>query len=149
MKKIILFLIAIVLTGQLYAQRQSTANQQAVQQTVVKLFQALSNRDSVNLKNNSTSDITLFEYGQVWNIDTLILKAITLNQSADFKRTNSFEFLQTTVDKTTAWVTYRLQSAIFKDGKQTTVQWLETVVLVNERKQWKVKHLHSTLIQRS
>lgn len=156
MKKTILFLIAIVLTGQSYAQlvpskreRQSIVNQQAVQQTVVKLFQALSNRDSISLKNYSIADISLYEYGQVWNIDTLILKAITLNQSADFKRTNSFEFLQTTVDKTTAWVTYRLQSAIFKDGKQTTIQWLETVFLVREKKQWKVKHLHSTLIDRS
>ena len=149
MKKIIILLIAIVLTGQLYAQGQLTRNQQAVQQTVIKLFDALSNRDSVSLKANSTADITLYEYGQVWNIDTLILKAITLNQSTDFKRTNSFEFINTTLDKTTAWVTYRLQSVIFKEGKQSTVQWLETVALVKERKQWKVKHLHSTLVKRS
>ena len=120
-----------------------------MQQVVVKLFDALSNRDSVSLKAHSTTDISLYEYGQVWNMDTLILKAITLNQSADFKRTNSFEFINTTMDKTTAWVTYRLQSVIFKDGKQVTVQWLETVALLKERKQWKVKHLHSTLIKRS
>ena len=149
MKKIILLFPAILCSALLQAQKLTTNNQQAVQQTVVKLFDALSNRDSVSLKNYSTTDITLYEYGQIWNIDTLILKAITLNQSANFKRTNSFEFLQTTADKTTAWVTYRLQSAIFIDGKQTTVQWLETVVLVKERKQWKVKHLHSTLIKRS
>lgn len=142
-------MIAIVLAGQLYAQGQLTRNQQAVQQTVIKLFDALSNRDSVSLKAHSTADITLYEYGQVWNMDTLILKAITQNQSADFKRTNSFEFIHTTVDKTTAWVTYRLQSVIFKDGKQATVQWLETVILVKEKKRWKVKHLHSTLIKRS
>lgn len=113
------------------------------------MFEALSNRDSVGLKANCTADITLYEYGQVWNIDTLIMKAITLNQSADFKRTNSFDFINTTTDKTTAWVTYRLQSVITKDGKQATVQWLETVVLVNEQKQWKVKHLHSTLLKRT
>jgi len=141
-------LIAIVLTGQLYVQGQSTANQQAVQQSVIKLFDALSNRDSVSLKAYSTVDITLYEYGQVWNIDTLILKAITLNQSADFKRTNSFDFINTTADKTMAWVTYHLNSAITRDGKQSTVQWLETVVLIKERKQWKVKHLHSTLLKR-
>jgi hypothetical protein len=82
-------------------------------------------------------------------MDTLILKAITQNQSADFKRTNSFEFIHTTVDKTTAWVTYRLQSIVIRDGKETTVQWLETVILVKEKKRWKVKHLHSTLIKRS
>jgi ketosteroid isomerase-like protein len=156
MKKSILLQLAIMLTLHLYAQLvppkredKSTTNQQAVQHTVIKFFDALSNRDSVSLKNYSTADITLYEYGQVWNIDTLILKAITQNQSANFKRTNTFEFINTTTDKTTGWVTYHLQSVITRDGKQSTIQWLETVVVVRERKQWKVKHLHSTLIKRS
>ena len=149
MKKVLLLLPAILSIALLQAQPSTTNNQQMVQQTVIKLFDALSNRDSVSLKAHSTADISLYEYGQVWNMDSLTLKAITLNQQADFKRTNSFEFINTSVDKTMAWVTYRLQSAITKDGKQATVQWLETVVLVKERKLWRVKHLHSTLIKRS
>ena len=149
MKKIIHFLIAIVLSVQLHAQKQLSKKQQQIQQVVKNIFDALSNRDSVSLKIYCTADITLYEYGQVWDIDTLILKAITGNQSADFKRTNSFEFITTAVDKNMAWLTNRLQSVISRDGKQSTIQWLETVVLVRERKQWKVKHLHSTLIKRS
>jgi ketosteroid isomerase-like protein len=149
MKKISFLLIYFSMSAILMAQEPLTAGQQAVQQTVVKMFDALSNRDSVSLKNYCTDDIQLFEYGQVWNIDTLILKAISQNQAADFKRTNTFDFINTTADKTMACVTYRLLSAITRDGKQVTVQWLETVVLVNEKKQWKVKHLHSTLIKRS
>ena len=132
MKKISLLLIAFSISALLMA--QVTKSDQAVQQTVIKLFDALSNRDSVSLKAHSTSDITLHEYGKVWNIDTLILKAITGNQSADFKRTNSFEFINTTVNKNMALVNYRLQSARTKDGKQATVQWLETEVLVKEKK---------------
>ena len=148
-KKIPLLLIAFSISAMLMAQKPLTTSQQAIQQTVIKMFEALSNRDSFSLKAHCTADITLYEYGQVWNIDTLILKAITLNQSADFKRTNSFEFINTTVDKNMALVNYRLQSAITKDGKQAIVQWLETVVLIKAKKQWKVKHLHSTLIKRS
>jgi ketosteroid isomerase-like protein len=149
MKKITLLLFAFLFSSVLMAQQSSTTNQQEVQQTVVKFFDALSNRDSMSMKNYSTADISLYEYGQVWNIDTLILKTITLNQSADFKRINSFEFINTNVANTMAWVTYRLQSVITKDGKLATVQWLETVVLSKAKKQWKVKHLHSTLIKRS
>ena len=149
MKKISLLLIAFAISATLLAQEPLTTNQQSVQQTVIKLFDALSNRDSVSLKAYSTADITLYEYGQVWNIDTLILKAITQNKSADFKRNNSFEFINTTVDKTTAWVSYRLQSVIIKDGKQVDLFWLETVVLAKVKNQWKVKHLHSTLIKRN
>lgn len=147
MSKSIPFLITIVLTGQLYSQNQVYRKEQAAHQTIIKLFDALSNRDSIGLKYYSTADITLYEYGQVWNMDTLILKAITLNQSADFKRTNSFEFINTTADENMGWVTYRLQSIITRDGKETTAQWLETVVLVKEKRQWKVKHLHSTLLK--
>ena len=149
MKKIALFLTVFSISTLLYCQESLTKKQERVQHAVVKLFDALSNRDSISLKAYSTTDITLYEYGQIWNIDTLILKAITLNQSADFKRTNSFEFINTMVDKTTASVTNRLQSVIVKDGKQVTSQWLETVVLIREKKEWRVKHLHSTLIKRS
>ena len=108
MKKTAGSLTAILCYSLIQAQQLTTNSQQAPQQAVVKLFDALSNRDSVNLKVYSTADVTFYEYGQVWNIDTLIQKAITSNQSADFKRTNSFEFINTTVDKTMAWVTYRL-----------------------------------------
>jgi ketosteroid isomerase-like protein len=149
MKKIITLLPAILCIIPLRAQLTKTNNQHAVQQTIVKLFDALSNRDSVSLKAQCTDDITLYEYGQVWNIDTLILKAITQNQAANFKRVNSFDFINTTIDKTMAWVTYHLQSVITKDSKQVTVQWLETVVLVKEKKHWKIKHLHSTLLRRT
>ena len=149
MKKISLLLFSFSMSAMLMAQKPLTADQQAIQETVIKMFDALSNRDSVSLKANCAADVTLYEYGQVWNIDTLILKAITQNQAAGFKRTNSFEFINTTAGKTMALVNYRLQSAITRDGKQATVQWLETVVLVKTKKQWKLKHLHSTLIKRS
>ena len=148
MIKVKLLFITLLFTAAATAQT-ITKEQATVQQTITKLFNALSNRDSVSLKAHSTADITFYEYGQVWNIDTLILKAIVQNQSTDFKRTNSFEFINTTVDKTTAWVTYRLQSSIIMDGKQLMLQWLETVVLIKAKRQWKVNHLHSTLIKRS
>lgn len=146
-KLLLLFISLSAISVQ--AQLRLTKEQQAVQQTVIKMFDALSDRDSLGLKNYCTADIQLFEYGQEWNIDTLILKAITQNQAGDFKRTNTFDFIKTTSDKTTAWVTYRLQSVITREGKQVTVQWLETVVLTKEKKLWKLKHLHSTLIKRS
>lgn len=148
MQKINLLLVLLLLSVITSAQN-STKEQEAVQQTVVKFFDALSNRDSVNLKAMSTADITLYEYGGVWTIDTLILKAITLNMAKEFARTNTFEFIHTTVDNKMALVNYRLQSVIMRDGKQATLHWLETVVLIKERNQWKVKHLHSTLIKRS
>ncbi len=149
LKKVTLIIIAISVSTFLQAQQLMKKEQQQVQKAVVKMFEALSNRDSVNLKAHCTADITFYEYGQVWTIDTMINKAITMNTATDFKRSNTFDFISTETNKNIAWVTYRLSSTITKDGKQTIVLWLETVVLAKQKKHWKVKHLHSTLIKRN
>jgi len=148
MKKITLVLVALFVMVILRAQQALTKSQSAVQETVIKAFAALSNRDSVSLKRYCTNDIALYEYGMVWNLDTLITKAIVLNTAADFKRINTFDFINTTVNKNTAWATYNLQSEIVSNGKQRRLQWMETVVLVRERKLWKIQLLHSSLIKR-
>ncbi len=149
MKKSFLLIFAL-LTG-IFGQAQTVLSkeQKKVQEAVIKMFEALSNRDSVKLKSYCTPDISLYEYGQVWNLDTLIRKAIVMNISSDFKRSNSFEFINTEIDKTKAWATYRLNSVIYNNGKESNVQWLETVVLSKQNGQWKVKHLHSTLLKRT
>jgi len=149
LKKTIFLIIAIIFAALLQGQQLLSKEQQEIQQTVVKMFQALSNRDSIALKYYCSPDITLSEYGQIWNIDTLIRKTITMNQLADFKRTNTFDFIKIESNKTTAWVTYRLTSVIIKDAKETVIQWLETVILTGQEKKWKIKHLHSTLLKRS
>nr|WP_315149046.1 nuclear transport factor 2 family protein [uncultured Flavobacterium sp.] len=131
------------------AQQNTTKEQQNAQQTVINMFEALSMRDSVSLKTYCLTAITFYEYGEIWNLDTLISKAITQNTAIDFKRTNTFEFINTKTDKNTAWLTYRLSSIITKDGQEVTKEWLETVILSKQKKQWKVKHLHSTLIKKT
>ena len=149
MKKIIILIPTIYFSTLLIAQQLLTKDQQEVQQTVINFFSALSNRDSVSLKNHCTADILLFETGSIWNADTLILKAITLNTATDFKRTNTFDFINTTVADNTAWTTYNLHSEITRNGKQSTVQWMETVIVIKEKQKWKIKVLHSTLLRRN
>jgi ketosteroid isomerase-like protein len=149
LKKIIILISAIYFSTLLLAQQPLTKDQQEVNQTVINLFEALSNRDSVSLKNNCTADILLYETGSIWNADTLILQAITLNTAIDFKRINTFDFINTTVAENTAWATYNLHSEITRNGKKATVQWMETVIVVKEKQKWKIKVLHSTLIRRN
>jgi len=148
MNKTILLLSALLCITFIQAQQRKSRQQADIQQTVINMFDALSNRDSASLKNHCSSDISLYEYGQIWNMDSLILRAITQNQSSGFTRSNRFEFIKTLIDKKTGWVTYRLESTITKEGQPTISQWLESVFVVKESKKWKVKHLHSTLIKR-
>jgi hypothetical protein len=140
-------LAVIVFTGLWHAQAQTSKDQEAVQQTIIKMFDALSNRDSVNLKLYCADDIALYEYGQSWNLDTLIHKAIRLNTAPDFKRVTTIDFINTTISRGAAWANYYNQADITMNGKQLTIKWLETVVLVRYQRRWKIIVLHSTLIK--
>jgi ketosteroid isomerase-like protein len=148
LKKTALLFIAISVAALLQAQQPLTKDQREVQQAVTRFFEALSNRDSVSLKKNCTADIVLIEYGSAWNADTLISKAIVSNTATDFKRLNTIDFINTTVANKTAWLIYNLRSDITRNGKLSIVQWMETVVAVKEKKRWKIKLLHSSLIKR-
>jgi len=148
-KSISLLIFAMTLSIVLQAQPSLTKDQLKIQQTVINFFESLSYRDSVSLKSYCSRDITLFEYGQVWTLDTLILKAIKLNTATDFKRVNSIEFINFSADKYTAWATYNLHSEITRAGKQVSISWVESVILVREKKKWKLKVLHSTMIKRT
>lgn len=63
MRKTGTFLFVLWFSVALQAQKPITTGQRAVQQTVINMFDALSNRDSVSLKMYCTDDIALYEYG--------------------------------------------------------------------------------------
>lgn len=149
MKKIALLITILATSTIIKAQQLLTKDRQKVQETVIEFFEALSNRDSIDLKKHAAADIVLFENGSIWNADTLIHKAIELNTASDFKRINTIDFISTTVNKNTAWASYNLHSEIIANGKKGTVQWLETVIVLKKKKIWKITLLHSTLIKRN
>lgn len=143
-----LFLL-VSFSSALHAQQPATKSQQEVQQTVINLFDALSNRDSVSVKKCCMTDVAFYEYGKTWSVDTLINLAITKNKTADMKRVNKLDFVNTTINGNAAWTTYNLHSEIARNGKTESVHWMETVILVRHEKKWKISVLHSTLIKRN
>jgi ketosteroid isomerase-like protein len=147
-KHSLIVIVFFILISYASAQTKPTVSQEAVQNIVLKIFDALANRDTVSLKMYCSPDITLYENGMTWNLDTLI-QGIKMNQATDFKRINTIDFIDTKVDKDIAWTTYNNQAEIIKNGKHAVIKWIETVILVKDKKSWKVKVLHSTLIKRT
>lgn len=143
MKRFLCTVIAALAISALPAQDRPATERQAVQQTVINFFDALAKRDTVALRFYCVPEILLFENGGVWNLDTLV-QGIRQNQATDFKRINSIEFIHTEIKKDIAWTTYNNQADITRNGKQRTVKWVETVILLKEKKNWKIKLLHST-----
>ncbi len=140
----VLLLFTTVVTAQSVNKKEL-----AVQQTVEKMFTALTTADTAALKTFVTPAVRFYEYGQVWTIDTLIQKVMLSKSIPDFKRTNNFEFVSTTINKTTAFTTYYLQSTIFRNGKEELIKWMETVVLLKEKKVSKINVLHSTRLPKN
>lgn len=146
MQKIKLLLIVLLFSASANAQTQE---QKAVQQAVENMFATLNTADTAALKTFVTANVHFYEYGQVWTIDTLIQKVIQGASTPGFKRSNRFEFVSTTINKNTAWVTYYLQSTFTRNGKEDIVKWMETVVLIKQKKQWKINVLHSTRLPKN
>ncbi len=143
MLKIKFIFIVFIFSSSVHAQI-ITKEEYAVHQSIETLFTALTNADTAALKTFVTPSVRFYEYGQIWTIDTLIQKVMQSKSIPDFKRTNSFEFVSTRISKKTAWVTYYLQSIFTRNGKVETIKWMETVILLKEKGQWKINVLHST-----
>lgn len=143
-----LFILLVLLSVTAVAQKANKA-QLAVQQTVENMFATLTNVDTAALKTFDTPHVRFYEYGQAWTIDTLIQKVMQSKSIPDFKRINSFQFVNTSINKKTAWVTYYLESTFTRNGKEELVKWMETVVLIKEKKKWKINVLHSTRLPKN
>jgi Domain of unknown function (DUF4440) len=149
MKKLMLLLLSVIIYGLCSAQSKAEVQKRAVEQTIIDLFESLSDRDSVSLKALTTPDILLFEYGKVWTLDTLLRLAYRGERAKDFKRINTINFISTSIEKNTAWSSYRNKAEITSNGKQRVVEWIETVVLIRSNKKWRIKLLHSSLVKQS
>jgi ketosteroid isomerase-like protein len=148
MKRIAAVLFSFLLLFNAVAQTK-TNEKKLIQQTIENIFAALTTADTSALKTFVTSTVRFYEYGQVWTIDTLIHKVIQSKAIKDFKRSNRFEFINTTINQNTAWVTYYLQSEITRNGKEEIINWQETVVLLKKSNVWKIDVLHSTRLPKN
>jgi hypothetical protein len=127
------------------ADAQNT-EQTRVNQSLIKLFDALAALDMNGIKEFSTKDLMILESGSVWNLDTIAHKIDEL-KSVNFSRTNHLDFIQTEIKGNTAWSVYYNSADMIIDGVEVHRKWLESAVLVKEDKVWKIKMLHSTTLR--
>lgn len=138
MRKIFIFLVLITIGLHAAAQQKND-----IQAPVIRLFDGMSAMNNDAIKAELSTDFTLLENGKVWNTDSLTT-AINKGKGMDIKRVNKFEFLKTEQAGNTAWVSYYNTAELEFKGRQITVRWLESAVLVKEQGKWKIKLLHST-----
>jgi ketosteroid isomerase-like protein len=146
MKKTLCAAILFFVLSVLHAQNLSS-EEKAINETLTALFDALARKDTATLKYHCTKDVIILEDKEIWNLDTLI-SLVGPNTDTSFKRVNRIDFIETKVRGKTGWTCYHNQANISRRGRQITVKWLETAIFVKEDRRWKMRVLHSTLVER-
>jgi hypothetical protein len=118
-----------------------------VQQVIHTVFESFSEANIEKMERAVTPDVNILEHGEVWTLDSIRVY-FKRPRPADFKRINTLDFFKTEVTEEMAFVSYHNTAAIHANGKDRSVKWLESAVLVKDGALWKVRMLHSTRIQR-
>lgn len=119
-----------------------------VEAAIVKTFEAMAELNIDKMKSYCTDDIIIIENGPIWNMDTLTKKLLPGKADPTFKRVNKIDFINTKIEGNTAWTYYYNQATGISNSKPFTVRWIESAVLFKEKGIWKIKFLHSTLLER-
>ena len=138
MKKIAL--IFLLFTQFSFAQ---TPEKGEVQQVITRFFDALSVANIPQMKSEVSEGFILLENGEIWTIDTLANK-ISRPKPEGYLRRNSFDFLETKIEKNRAWVYYKNKAEITSKTRNVTIKWLESAILRKEKGRWHMDLMHST-----
>jgi hypothetical protein len=145
--KIAMYKLKLLVLSLLLISFEVSAQKEKIEGTIVRFFDGLSELSPAILKETTTDDFLLLEHGEVWNMDTLVSK-ISLPKGTKFNRVNSFKFIETESKGKWAWVSYHNTADFTINDRKRQVNWLESAVLVKEKGTWKIKMLHSTVIEK-
>jgi hypothetical protein len=138
MKKITLFFL--LSTQFSFAQ---TTEKAEVQKVITRFFDALSVANIPLMKAEVSDDFILLENGEIWTIDTLANK-ISRPKPEGYLRQNSFDFIETKIDKNRAWIYFKNKAEITSKTRNVTIKWLESVIFRKEKGRWRMEFMHST-----
>ena len=120
-----------------------TSEKAEVQQVITRFFDALSIANIPQMKAEVSDGFILLENGEIWTIDTLANK-ISRPKPEGYLRQNSFDFIETKIEKNRAWLYYKNKAEITSKTRNTTIKWLESAILRKEKGRWRMELMHST-----
>ena len=144
MKYYSLILLVLLFITNCQQKKNSQTEIEQVEKAVQNFFMAISEFDYKSIKDMSSDDLQLIEYGVQLNTDSLINMMKFLEDKANivYKCKN----FNTKIVGSVGWTSY-INEAIYtdvSDGKETKIRWLESAVLEKIVSKWKLAHLHST-----
>ena len=145
MYKLLLFLL---LPSSLLAQQVTSNDEEKIKNVIIQLFDGFAQLDYTKITKQTTSDFMLLENGAIWNNDTIVKKiTFTKNKYESFSRVNRIEFIRTEIRGNTAWTCFYNEANFRMDSTTRSVRWLESAILIKQKKEWKVQQFHSTVLK--
>jgi hypothetical protein len=115
--------------------------QSAPMTPVFAFFTALSEGNPQGIRNAITPDMQILEQGEVWNLD----KVLSLANTTTSVRRNFYSPISEHERGDTVLINYWNKALIrLASGEERTVGWLESVVVVKDRGEWRILQMHST-----
>ncbi len=110
---------------------------------VIKMFSALSDFNTVGMKESVTNEFLLLEHGEIWDINVLASYAAPSN----VQRKNYFSLISSKVRRNIAFINYWNKAKIKNGNSETVKAWLESVVVMKVDGIWKLQQMHSTRVK--
>ena len=145
-KKILILVLAIDLMMFHALTTYAQSDDALIKKSITRFFDGLAVFDESIMRDEVTADFQLLEDGDVWTIDSLIVVLGKVNK-ADFSRTNRIDFVKVEQRDNVAWVSYFNYAQIKIGQKEFALKWLESAVLLKNKKRWKISLLHSTRLK--
>lgn len=122
------------------------AQKQKVEKTLHAFFEAFDNYNYKRFRDLTTGEFVLIENGSVWSLDTS-LKTLKNYESKGAKMVHKLSDIETTVEGSTAWMTYSNSGVITVGGQKRPMEWTESAVFTKRDNEWKLAMLHSTVVE--
>jgi ketosteroid isomerase-like protein len=137
-----LMLYAMLLAASCASDNDTPEKKEELKKIIADYYNALTNRDTVALKDLTTDNFVLWDDGVIFTNQTAI-KAISGGKS--FKATFSFDSLNIHMDKRNASVYYfKNAEFVFNDTIHMPAKFLESATFNKEGNKWKLRFLQSS-----
>ena len=122
-------------------------NEENIKESIRGFFTAYSELNLEKLRNVCTKDFLVVENAEVLNIEEFV-QIVGETNKEDYKIINRLNFTHLEIGNNTALVVYFNEADILSKEYIVYYKWHESAVLLQEAGIWKIKFLHSTLLDK-
>ena len=128
-----------------FAQHKSDSAE--IMNLIAKDYETMRNWDIQKHVQHCTSNYTLIENGEIWDINKE-KEYYLANANRAVARKDYFDVKSVNVYASIGYTVYTLKSEITENGSTKTIVWNESVICRKVDNKWKIELIHSTMVSK-